>query len=214
MDKSKKNIYIFELPLWSCLHTLAINACIGINDLHITSHLGNLQAEDVIGSLLKEYLDELQPHGTSSDLSTTNGMVGGKGDGNTEENDTTTTVTDITTSDTGPENDCPKDKDSEQIQLLVPEQQFDEKSNVQEISKGNSNDNNVSGFLESSLDSSGFEEKAQEKVDFDKQKVTDSALRPQFKNIVAIVDPPRVGLHPIVSYIISFYFSLLHSGFT
>ncbi|KAH7662639.1 (Uracil-5)-methyltransferase family protein [Dioscorea alata] len=138
------------------------------------------KAEDVIGPLLKEYLDELQPHGTSSDLSTTNGMVGGKGDGNKEENDTTTTVTDITTSDTGPENDCPKDKDTEQIQ---------------EILKDNSNDNNISSFSESS---SGFEEKVQEKVDFDKKKVTDGALRPQFKNIVAIVDPPRVGLHPIV----------------
>lgn len=25
---------------------------------------------------------------------------------------------------------------------------------------------------------------------------------PQFKNVVAIVDPPRVGLHPIVSYML------------
>ncbi|KAM0932208.1 putative tRNA (uracil(54)-C(5))-methyltransferase transcription factor C3H family [Dioscorea sansibarensis] len=156
------------------------------------------KAEDVIGSLLKEYLDEPQSHGTTSDLSTTNGMVGGKDDGNKEENDTTTTVTDTTTSASCPENDCPKDKDSEQIQLVVPEQQFDEKSNIQEIPKDNSNDNTVSDVLESSLNSSGFEEKAQEKVVFDKQKVTDSALRPQFKNVVAIVDPPRVGLHPIV----------------
>ena len=27
----------------------------------------------------------------------------------------------------------------------------------------------------------------------------------QFKNVVAIVDPPRVGLHPVVSYMLDTY---------
>lgn len=31
----------------------------------------------------------------------------------------------------------------------------------------------------------------------------------QFKNVVAIVDPPRVGLHPTVSFIFVFYFGFI-----
>ncbi|KAJ0970495.1 hypothetical protein J5N97_023372 [Dioscorea zingiberensis] len=170
------------------------------------------KAEDVMGSLLKEYLDVPLLHGTTCDVSMSNGKGddnkendngkgdddkeendNGKGDDNKEENDTNTCS----------EEACIKDKDGDQMEPLMPELQSDEKSNVQEIPEDSSNDNNASGLLESPVDSSGekveFGGTSHADHNFAKQKVADGALRqPQFKNVVAIVDPPRVGLHPIV----------------
>ena len=111
------------------------------------------QAEDVIGSLLKEYLNVSEKQGQlSSALESSNeGIV------TCEEKDTYTTNAhnDGESSCQEPEN-CSSENDGKELQ------------------------NQLQGSSTSKHENSSV----------------------QFKNVVAIVDPPRMGLHPTVSIII------------
>lgn len=114
------------------------------------------QAENVMASLMKEYVNESQKQDEQPNSCVTN------------DNDITTD----------------KDKDASMDNVL-------------------DNKENTSHELDSRKDASGRCEDGEKEDQRQPQKSSSSengrSSVPQFKNIVAIVDPPRGGLHPTVS---------------
>lgn len=114
------------------------------------------QAENVMASLMKEYVNESQKQDEQPNSCETN------------DNDITTD----------------KDKDASMDNVL-------------------DNNENASHELDSRKDASGCCEDGEKEDQCQPQKSSSSengrSSVPQFKNIVAIVDPPRGGLHPTVS---------------
>ncbi len=120
------------------------------------------QAEDVMGSLLKEYLDVPQKPDEIS---------------NTSES----SVKEITTAG---------EKDSSIDNVLDPEENS---------SHDLLNNKNASGCSENGGQEAGSP------LQRNCTSESGSTSVQQFKNVVAIVDPPRVGLHPVVSYMLDTY---------
>ena len=120
------------------------------------------QAEDVMGSLLKEYLDVPQKPDEIS---------------NTSES----SVKEITTAG---------EKDSSIDNVLDPEENS---------SHDLLNNKNASGCSENGGQEAGSQ------LQRNCTSESGSTSVQQFKNVVAIVDPPRVGLHPVVSYMLDTY---------
>ena len=114
-----------------------------------------LQAEDVMGSLLKEYLNLIQKQDEIANSSESN-----------NEEPTNTEVK-------GTSDNIPGSEDSKCLEL--------------ENSKG------TSGCIDDS--SEGLDNQPQNSCTSESGT---TSVQP-FKNVVAIVDPPRVGLHPTVS---------------
>ncbi|KAK1309351.1 Zinc finger CCCH domain-containing protein 24 [Acorus calamus] len=150
------------------------------------------KAEAVMGSLLKEYLNMPNQHDTSSDISEIRDSK------STKENESLNDNIDFDikshTEDEVATDAATRSSDQCDVTLgetCVPEVHLDGKISQTESldnEKGNSFGctGNFKGTCELNSD-----------VEEDKGKTT-PAFVGQFKNIVAIVDPPRVGLHPIV----------------
>ena len=120
------------------------------------------QAEDVMGSLLKEYLNVPQKPDEIS---------------NTSEN-------------SDKENATAGEKDTSIDAVLDHE----ESSSHDLI-----NNKSASGCSENE------EQEAGSQLQKNCTSESENTSVQQFKNVVAIVDPPRVGLHPIVSYMLHMY---------
>lgn len=116
------------------------------------------QAEDVMGSLLKEYLNVPQKPDEIS---------------NTSEN-------------SDKENATAGEKDTSIDAVLDPEESSSHDLTNNKSASGSENEEQEAG---SQLQKNCTSESGNTSVQ-------------QFKNVVAIVDPPRVGLHPIVSYML------------
>lgn len=125
------------------------------------------QAEDVMGSILKEYLNVPNKKEEVSLVSDTNGNCG------SDDQDNNANV---------------------------------DKLNSNSLCEGNGDVKNVAQSTENNLEElEGSEEK----------NGMIQTPEGQFKNVVAIVDPPRVGLHPVVSCMstVTFVFNTLAVDF-
>nr|XP_010920398.1 zinc finger CCCH domain-containing protein 24 isoform X1 [Elaeis guineensis] len=186
------------------------------------------KAEDVMGTLLKQYLDMPQQHGIVSDFLESNGtnqddnVKNDNSDGLTLQSDTSTSADDLLANASAKEIlMLPEERTDEKLDTLVaPEQNFDGNTTHEEscidhgkdnghgslANKGSNNDaNDLSGTLKNCT--AGCEETTHENPEriemiqnnciSESEKGKAEAIR-QFTDVVAIVDPPRVGLHPIV----------------
>ncbi|XP_074572861.1 zinc finger CCCH domain-containing protein 24 isoform X1 [Curcuma longa] len=142
------------------------------------------KAEDIMGALLKEYLDVPEHNGTVYGIS----GISHKGNGNIKNSEFSAIpaqdVDDITCK-TG-------------VEGSVEEKIKDDSV----TSEGPDEDVNYSSERNCSTDHSDVTRNDQVcktlSLHICTSKDKDGACIPQFKNVVAIVDPPRVGLHPVV----------------
>ncbi|XP_008791527.1 zinc finger CCCH domain-containing protein 24 [Phoenix dactylifera] len=187
------------------------------------------KAEDVMGTLLKQYLDVPQHHGIVSGFLESNGtdqddnITNDNGDGLTFQSDTSTSADDLLANASAKEiSVLPEERTDGKLETLVaPEQNFDGNTNHEEgcIDHGKDNGHESLANEGSNNDAKGSlgilknctavcEETTHEKpeciemiqnncISEPKKGAAESSMF-QFKNVVAIVDPPRVGLHPIV----------------
>lgn len=132
---------------------------ISLSFVYYVFAIDGVQAEDVMGSLLKEYLNAPQKLDEISDTSGTN---------------------DKETTSAG-------EKDTLINKALDPK----ESTSHDLVNNKNASDCSENGGQE-----------AESQLHRNCASESGNTSVQQFKNVVAIVDPPRVGLHPIVSYML------------
>lgn len=182
-----------------------------------------------MGSLLKQYLDMPQQHGTVSDFLESKGaeqddnVKNDNSDGLTLRSDTSTAADDLLANASAKEIlILPEERTDGKLETLVaPEQNFDGNTNHEETCVDHDKDNGHGSLANEALNNgakdagtlenctAGCEETTHENracieivqsncISESKKGVAEASMH-QFTNVVAIVDPPRVGLHPIVS---------------
>ncbi|XP_058101800.1 zinc finger CCCH domain-containing protein 24 isoform X3 [Magnolia sinica] len=194
-----------------------------VSDAHRNAEINGIKncrfvcakAEDVMGSLLREYLSLAQQQDETLHVSESNNSedTGGKEDGahvdKIQNQDACASNADSLMNDEGAEkmSDCSADRSNESLEAAqVPKGGVEvvdsTKEDTVDASIPNENLDNemadvksMSGSEQSNLEE--FKDPSKKNCISEENVNSDVPVR-QFKHVVAIVDPPRVGLHPIV----------------